>query len=277
MRKANKNVWTNYGMEISKNRYVIYIGTMILIFAMLLLQEISASAQVVYENTNGYEVVIEDDMGLLASEEIVMLQQEMEPITEYGNVAFKSVSSVTPTERFAANYYEGLWGDESGTVFVIDMYNRMIYIYSSGAVYRTITKSYANTITDNVYTYATAGDYYTCASKVYEQIYTLLEGGRVAQPMKYLSNAFLAMIISFVLLYFFVKGISAAKKTSESELLKGLEMSQSIDNMDVKFMNETKTYSPQSSGGGGGSGSRSRSRSSSGGGRSRGGGGGHRF
>lgn len=276
MRDGKKKVWTSNRTGNWKTRRAICVITILLIFVMLALQGRSAFAQVVYENTNGYEVVIEDDMELLSSEEIVMLQQKMEPITEYGNVAFKSVSSVTPTDRFAENYYDGLWGNESGTMFVIDMYNRMLYIYSNGAVYRTITKSYADTITDNVYTYASDEDYYTCASMVYEQMYTLLEGGRVAQPMKYLSNAFLAMIISFVILYFLVKGISAAKKPSESELLKGLEMAQNIDNIDVEFINETKTYSPQSSGGGGG-GSRGGSRSSGGGGGSRGGGGGHRF
>lgn len=276
MRDGKKKVWTSNRTGNWKTRRAICVITILLIFVMLALQGRSAFAQVAYENTNGYEVVIEDDMELLSSEEVAMLQQKMEPITEYGNVAFKSVSSFTPTDRFAKNYYDGLWGNESGTVFVIDMYNRMLYIYSNGAVYRTITKSYADTITDNVYTYASDEDYYTCASMVYEQMYTLLEGGRVAQPMKYLSNAFLAMIISFVILYFLVKGISAAKKPSESELLKGLEMAQNIDNIDVEFINETKTYSPQSSGGGGG-GSRGGSRSSGGGGGSRGGGGGHRF
>lgn len=277
MRDGKRNIWMSNEMEKWRNRCAGYVITTLIVFVMFAMHGMTASAQVVYENANGYEVVIEDDMELLSSEEIAMLQQKMEPITEYGNVAFKSVSSFTPTDRFAENYYDGLWGNESGTVFVIDMYNRMLYIYSNGAVYRTITNSYANTITDNVYTYASSEDYYTCASKVYEQMYTLLEGGRVAQPMKYLSNAFLAIIISFVLLYFLVKGISSAKKPSESELLKGLEMAQSVDNIDVEFINETKTYSPQSSGGGSGGGSRSRSRSSGGGGRSRGGGGGHRF
>lgn len=278
MREEKKNVRMGNPMENRQSRCVIYVITALVVFAMLVMRGMTASAQVVYENANGYEVVIEDDMELLTSEQILMLQQDMEPITGYGNVAFKSFSSFYPTDSFAENYYEGLWGDESGTVFVVDMYNRTLYIYSEGAIYRTVTKSYANTITDNVYTYATNEDYYTCAAEVYRQMYTLLEGGRVAQPMKYMSNAFLAVILSFVLLYFFVKCVSAMKQPSESELLKGLEMAQKVNDVDVQFVSESKIYSPQSSGGGShGGGSRGGGGGGSRGGGSRGGGGGHRF
>lgn len=271
MREGKKNMKMRNQVKMWKKQFARYVIMTLLVFAMFVMHGITVSAQVMYVNSNGYEVVIEDDLGLLSSEEIVMLQQEMEPITAYGNVAFKSVASSISTDRFAENYYDSLWGNESGTVFVIDMNNRMLYIYSDGAVYRTISKSYANTITDNVYTYASDEDYYICATQVYEQIYTLLEGGRIAQPMKYLSNAFLAMVIAFVILYFFVKGVSAAKKPSESELLKGLMVAQRLDNINVEFVKETKTYSPQSSDGGGGS------SGGGGGGGSSGGGGGHSF
>ena len=56
------------------------------------------------------------------------------------------------------------------------MDNRNIWIHSNGAINRTINKAYAETITDNVYTYASDADYYICAMKVYEQEYTLLQG-----------------------------------------------------------------------------------------------------
>ena len=228
-------------------------------------------AEVVYQNNNGYQVVIDDKADLLTAEEENSLKGQMQLITEYGNVAFCSIDDNSySADYYAENYFYSLWGYDSGTVFLIDMDNRMIYIYSDGAIYRRITKSYANTITDNVYTYATDGNYYACASKVYEQIYTLLEGGRIAQPMKYISNAFLAMIISFIILYFCVHSFSKAKKPTESQLLEGILLARVMRNPSVKFTHESKTYSPQSSGssssGGGGGGD--------GGG---GGGGGHSF
>ncbi len=250
-----------------------YVVTSVILLAALIGPFVPASAQVVYGSAKGYVVAIADEADLLTEEEERLLQQTMQPIAEYGNAVFLSVSSnASTTASLAESYYKAAWGRESGTIFVIDMDNRMIYIYSDGDIYRTITKSYANTITDNVYTYATNADYYSCASKAFEQIYTVLEGGRIAQPMKYISNVFLAVIISFILLYFWVKMVSKAKKPSESELLKGIEFVQMVDNFAEQFTHKTKTYSPQSSDSGGSSGG-----GSSGGGGGGGGGGGHSF
>ena len=57
--------------------------------------------------------------------------------------------------------YREKYGSESGTIFVIDMDNRNIWIHSNGAINRTINKAYAETITDNVYTYASDAVSYT--------------------------------------------------------------------------------------------------------------------
>ena len=222
----------------------ILITMLSVTFAIALFPSVDAFAQAVYENANGYEVVIDDEADLLTADEETKLLQTMQPITEYGNVAFKSVDTGTAivTSRFADQYYRDLWGNESGTVFVIDMGSRMIYIHSVGAVYGSLKKSYANTITDNVYTYATKGEYAVCAQNAYEQIYTVLEGGRIAQPMKYISNALFAFLLSFVLLYVIVKLVSKAKKPSKSQLLDGLEVTQNMSNAEIHYLSEERTY-----------------------------------
>lgn len=69
------------------------------------------------------------------------------------------------------------------------MDNRNIWIHSNGGIYRIITSSYADTITDNVYQYATKRDYYGCCYEAFTEMLTLLQGNRIAQPMKYISNA----------------------------------------------------------------------------------------
>ena len=69
-------------------------------------------------------------------------------------------------------------------MFVIDMRNRNLYIINRGSVKDTITSAYSESITDNVYTYASGGDYYTCAEMVFTQELTLLQGGRISQPMR---------------------------------------------------------------------------------------------
>ena len=144
---------------------------------------------------SGYGVIIEDDADLLTEEEEDELRELMEKIAVYGNVAFKSIDyNSVSTASYIDDYYDDLFGYESGTVFLIDMDNRNIQICSAGAVYKTITNSYADTITDNVYRYASDADYFTCAYKAFEQILALLQGSKIAQPMKYISNAFFAAI-----------------------------------------------------------------------------------
>lgn len=217
-----------------------------------------------------YQVVLEDEADLLSVTEEKAIFELMQSLTEYGHVAFKSVdSNPSSTESFAESFYHNVFGTDSGTIFVIDMDNRYLYIFSDGSMYRTITKSVANIITDNVYSYASDEDYYTCVYETFSQIQTKMEGGRIAQPMKYASNAFLAILLALLINYFLVKITSKARKASSNELLANLPMHCEIMNANTLFTHQTKRYDPpsSSSGGHGGGG---------GGGRS-GGGGGHRF
>lgn len=229
------------------------------------------SAEEVFRNEEtGYRVILEDDAELLTEEEENHLISIMKDITGYGNVALKTIlDNDTTTEQFISNYYREQFGSDSGTVFLIDMDERNIQIHSNGAIYKTITKSYANTITDNIYTYATKAEYYNCCYKAFEQEVALLQGQKIAQPMKYLNNAFFAIILALPLNYFLVKIFSSTKKPSDSELMKGMFVNQSLAEFDSDFTHTTREYSPQSSGGSGGS--------SGGGGSDGGGGGGHSF
>lgn len=230
------------------------------------------NAEEVFQNEEtGYRVIIEDDAELLSGEEENALISIMKDITAYGNVGLKTILyNDTTSEQFLKDYYAQQFGSASGTIFLIDMDERNIQIHSNGAVYKTITRSYANTITDNIYKYATRGEYYDCCYNAFYQELALLQGQRISQPMKYLSNAFFAVIVALLLNYFLVKLFSAARKPSDSERMKGLFVNQSFTDFDADFTHSTKVYSPQSSGGGssGGGGG------SSGGG---GGGGGHSF
>ena len=230
----------------------------------------------------GYGVYIDDEADLLSASEETDLCQAMEPITAYGNIAFISISSNShaSVEDFAENYGHSRFGNESYTLFIIDMDFREIFIYSDGKNYETINDGYAYTITDNVYTYASDGEYYDCAYHAFEQILTLLEGRSIAQPMKYISNALLAAVLALLINYFIVMNTSRSVKASSSELLSGIYTKVDVKNPTQKFLHQTKRYSPQNtssngarSTGGGGSGFSG----GGGGGGSRGGGGGHKF
>lgn len=239
--------------------------------------ETTYAPDVSHNKETGYYLRIDDQADLLTETEEKELKKVMEPITTYGNVAFVSISKNPEysTNRYAEKYYEEQFGYSSGIIFLIDMEERYLWIYSNGEIYKTITKSYANTITDNVYPYASDREYLTCASTAFAQINTLLEGRHIAQPMKYISNALLAIVLAFFINYFLVMTLSRSRKANTSQLLNGIFSKAEIRNPQTTFVNQTKRYSPQQSSS---SGSRSSgsSRSFSGGG-SRGGGGGHRF
>lgn len=239
----------------------------------LLLFACPVFADSLYTNPEtGYEVFAADDANLLTEEELASIEKAMEPVTAYGNAVFKTVSeNSSSTRAYAERYYESLFGNESGTLFVIDMDNRYLYIHNTGSVSRLVTSGQCDIITDNIYTYASDGDYAGCAAAAYQQLFQLLEGGRIAQPMKYICNLLLAVILALLINYALVRAYSAGKKPSGSQLLSGIYASYSLRDTHADFSHQTKVYSPRSSGGGG--------RSGGGGGRSGGShsGGGHRF
>ncbi len=256
------------------HKYGKAILTVILACILMLTFPSDCMAESDTTGTSNYQIIIEDDADLLSAPEERQLAEAMEPITAYGNVAFKSIlSNPGNTDSYAEDYYYHLFGRDSGTLFLIDMDNRMIYIHSDGAIYKTITKDYAETITDNVYKHASNADYHLCAAEAYSQIDTLLQGNKIRQPMKYISNALLSVLLAFFLCYAWICTITGLKRPDDEELMKDVT---TRFNMQItappKMTGETRTYNPQSSGGGSGG-------SSGGGGRSGGGGGGggHRF
>lgn len=233
-------------------------------------------AEEVYINDEtGYRVVVEDDAQLLSDEEEAELITQMQEITAYGNAAFKTIDdNDRSAEYYARQYYQNRFGTDSGTLFLIDMDNRKIWIHSDGAVYRVITTAYANTITDNVYRYASSGDYGECAMEAFGQIHTLLRGQKISQPMKYISNGLLAVIAALILNYGLVSYYARLKKPDRKTLMRSVENHFNYTRPQAVFTHESREYNPVSSDSSSGS---SGGSSGGGGGSSSGGGGGHSF
>ena len=131
------------------------------------------------------------------------------------------------------------------------MDNRELCLISNGDISKAITNSYADTITDNVYSYASDGDYYRCALKVFQQVHALLTGHKIMQPMKYISNALLALILAALINYFVVMLCSGSSKASRKEILDSISTRFSFTNQKKELLNQTKTYSPVKSSSGG--------------------------
>lgn len=235
----------------------------------------TAHAQTRYVNPDtGYEVVLEDDAQLLSPEEGNELVEKMREITRWGNVALKTIQiNETSAREYVESYYRETFGSDSGTVFLIDVDNREIRLRNYGGVSKVITNGYSDTIMDNCYRYASREDYYECAEEVFREVAALLSGQRIAQPMKYVSNFLLAVIMAVLLNYFIMRKMSVHRRPKRRELLAGMTRHYVLSNPEAKYVRTTKRYDPQSSdGGGGGS-----SSGGSGGGSSGGSGGGHSF
>lgn len=221
-----------------------------------------------------YKIIIEDDADLLTDEQEKELLKDMRPLSEYGNIAFKSISTNnTSTNDFARTYYHDMFGHgvSNGSLFLIDMDNREIYIFSDGNNYKIINNSKAYLITDNIYKMASAGDYYGCASEAYTEMYTLLAGGKIMEPMRHISNGVLAIVISFFTTFLIVLSSSRIKKANNSEIIKNCDVAFNANNIVGTKTGTHRVYSPVSESSGGSSGG------GGGGGGSSGGGGGHSF
>lgn len=247
------------------------------VFLLCLIWGTKACAQVVYTNPEtGYRVVLEDDAALLTQKEKDALAEKMQEITVWGNAALKTITeNNTSTERYIEDYYRKQFGRESGTVFLIDMDNRKIWLKNDGRVSKVITNSYSDTITDNSYRYASRGDYYGCALEVFTEIETLLSGSRIAQPMKYISNVLLAVIIALLINYCIMRAMSRNKLPERKDWLRRMQHHYSLTDTRAEYLRTSKRYNPVTSDSGGSSGSSGGG--GGGGGGSSGSGGGHSF
>ena len=227
--------------------------------------------------TTGFIAYIDDQADLIHEVGKQSLLDEMKPLTKYGNIVFLSVNTNNmSTSEFVEQYYHSSFDTQSGSVFIIDMDNREIYIYSDGENYQYINEQKALSITDNTYTYASKKDYYQCASIAFKQMKTTLEGGKIMEPMRYASNIFIALALSLYISFLFVLSQTTIQKASASEIIKNCDVDFKMGKVTATKNGQKKVFSPVSSSSGGGSyGGSSHSSFGGGGGGHFGGGGGH--
>lgn len=159
-----------------------------------------------YENLRtGYFAVICDVDDLLSVEEETELLSQMEKVTEFGSVCYYlTEQDMGQSDLYAEHIFTGVFGEDkvNAVLFYIDKH--YTYIYSDGNIYKKITKKKAEIITDNVYEYAVDEDYFGCGMKAFDQIFNLLEFGRVPQPMKHICNLLISLILGFLICYLWV-------------------------------------------------------------------------
>ena len=172
---------------------------------LLLLVPVLAAAETRTNETTGFIAVLDDSGSLLDTAEYDGVWEAMMPVTEYCNVGFYTCSGSDKTyvmdkaKAWANANFKG-----TCTLFIIDIATRQLAVWSSTDVQKTLTQSKGYTITDNVYKYASRGDYAGCAESAFNQMYKVLKGVNVKGPMRVISNALLALLAAILLAYLFI-------------------------------------------------------------------------
>ena len=177
-------------------------GIAILLAFLLALASVSFAAA----DETAWQVVIEDSASLLSEAEETEVRTEMEAVAQYCNVGLYTTSrhSGMSAQEQAKAWGRKQFGNADFTVFVIDMNQRWMEIFSSERIHRVVTTAKANTITDNVYKLASRGQYADCAKEAFRQIRQTLEGFEVASPMRYATNALVAVAAAILLAYLLI-------------------------------------------------------------------------
>lgn len=212
-------------------------------------------------------IIINDEANLITEKEEEALKEVMEPILEFGGVAFVTTdSNLDRTDNYAEKMYRNYFGNDSGIIFVIDMNNREIYIFSDGTIHKYIKNSRAYDITANVYRYASLEEYYTCAKEAFVEIEKILNHDFIFTPMRYITGVLAGICTSLVICISIV--YIQRKQSIEIDDITETKYEIALKKRTV-MTKQTKRIHTSSSGGG--------SSGGGGGGGSSGGGGGHSF
>ena len=235
-------------------------------------EELESAYEVVDETDLSYQIIIEDGADLLTDEEEEKLRNDMIPLTEYGNIVFLSTNYNSQSQHdYAHDYYYPRFGEQSGSLLLVDMQNRYITLYCDGKNLEKIPPSKSDIIVDNVYRYASNEDWYGCASNAYEQIYKLLGGNvkknsnnsnsfslstllgilsgdtsEIPMTMKYVSNALIALVLAFLGTFIYILRHSKTVLPEADEILRNCNIKFQVLNTKAELAGERKVYSPVS-------------------------------
>ena len=151
-------------------------------------------------------IFIGDNAELLSDQEEQELESYLSTLkADYKYVVITDASGENGDDADSrlAYYYDNTFSRyDDGIAFIIDMYSREIYIEAFGDIQGRIKDSDSYDITDNVYTYASRGDYYTCIRKAFKQADTLVNQGFILRPMRYIVSLLLAIVIGFLFAFY---------------------------------------------------------------------------
>ena len=215
----------------SKNMFRLFAGLLLTLFLLVVLTGASFAARTndayLYNNEKtGFAAILFDEADLLTDEEEEELEEYLNRVTDYATAIFVTSDTAhsDSIQDHARATLENICGSAdldgyTAIIFMIDMSTRKLIIYSGESVYSTITTGIADSITDNTYTYASKGDYLSCAKEAFTQIFKVMDGQKIAQPMRYITAALLAIFagLAFSLILVRIKTKKAAVSSAVSK------------------------------------------------------------
>ncbi|MBQ3928666.1 MAG: TPM domain-containing protein [Clostridia bacterium] len=162
---------------------------------------VDAASETKYQNDEtGYRVVIIDTIDLLTNSEERMLAEDMKPLTAYGNVVFWTTEDFTVNEIDQARLKrKELFGFDSACIFAINLNVRKLTIQSYGTINEAVNDSVARSITDNVSSYASSSDYYTCSQTAFSQILDVCEKRHISEPLKVSGYVVISLMLGLII------------------------------------------------------------------------------
>ena len=226
----------------------------LLILTMLIPGFASAETKTQQNGETGFMAVIEDSAGLLDAAEYDGVLATMMPITDICNAGFYTYSG--ESKEYVMNKAKA-WANKvftgTCTLFIIDMATRQLAVWSSDDILKTLTQAKGYTITDNVFSYASRGDYARCAETAFNQMYKVLKGEKVSGPMRIISNALLALLAAILLAYLFISArMEQEVKVSLPEIATATVGAGAV--IAAKKLTRKVRHTSSSGGGGGGGG-----------------------
>lgn len=153
----------------------------------------------------GGNVFIYDGAGLLSDSEEQELYNQLSGYPSDRNYMIVTESdymsgSSDMHREMNACYYEK-YGDSDGVAFLINMSDRQLYSGGFGKCRDEYTSGDARDVTDNVYRYASNGNYYRCLSEALAQIDQVVSNGFILRPMRYAIAILLGIFFGFFIMF----------------------------------------------------------------------------
>lgn len=223
----------------------------------------------------GYTAILYDEADILKDADESKILDRLCDITKYGNAIFYSAVgssqvSASQASAMAADYFEKHFGSRADGVIVAEIMfadgsgKCMLWAETFNGIHRKVSNSDCDSIADNAVS-RHSGDgipakYFGYADETLAQIMMRLEGQKIAQPMKVVTSALLALILGLLINFMVVSGFNRKKKPKQKEVLAGLVTQFNITDPHMVMTHTDRKYAPRSSsssggGGGGGGGS----------------------